>query len=460
MKSAIILIMTFLLCAVVFSGSCTGTNLVDTGNTTPDVPATIPFPEDTPREELVAFVEDAVAYAEENGKEKALQEFDDRDGEFVRGDLYIFALDFKCISLAHLTQPDVIGTNRTDLQDINGVTYVQNVAHLAKSGGAFTYYFYPNPEKNMTEELKLSYVVKVDDTWWLGSGIYLADVPSYFSPDSREEQVTFVEGALTYARDNGKNKALQEFNDREGDFVDGDRYIFAYDFQGITLALPHQPDLLGINRADYQDINGVTLVQNMADLAKSGGGFAYYIYPNPGKNMTEELKLSYVVKVDDTWYLGSGIYGTELNETAENASLQQPSTKEELVAFVESAVAFARENGREKAIEEFMDTTGPFVNGESYIFVHDFNGTALALPYLPSEVGTNRLDYQDAGGVYIGRKMRSIALNGSGFFQYVYPNPVTNTTEPKLSYVMKVDDTWWLGSGIYLQDADEMDTST
>jgi polar amino acid transport system substrate-binding protein len=46
--------------------------------------------------------------------------------------------------------------------------------------------------------------------------------------------------------------------------------------------------------------------------------------------------------------------------------------------------------------------------------------------------------------------MQAIAMNGSGFYQYLYRNPVTNQTEPKVSYVMKVDDTWWLGSGIYL----------
>ena len=455
MKPAKILV--FLLGAAVFFGSCTGMNLVETGNATPDVPETNSLPEGTSRQELVAFVEDAVAYAEDNGKEKALQEFNDQEGDFVDEDRYIFAIDFEDILLANPFRSDLIGKNRTDWQDVNGVKFVQNLANLAKSGGGFTYYLYPNPEKNMIEELKLGYAMKVDDTWWLGSGIYLADVPSYFIPDSRQELVAFVEDAVAYAEENGKDEAIQEFNDQEGDFVDGDRYIFAYDFEGSTLALPYQPDQIGVNRIDSQDANGVTFIQDLIDQAKRGGGFTYYLYPNPEKNMTEELKLSYVMKVDDTWWLGSGIYGAELDETDENASLQQPTTTEELVAFVESAVLFAQDNGRETAIMEFMDTAGSFVAGESYIFAHDFNGTALVLPYLPSEVGTNRLDLQDAEGVYISREMRSIALNGSGFCHYVYRNPVTNRTEPKVSYIMKVDDTWWLGSGIYVQDVNEMD---
>jgi polar amino acid transport system substrate-binding protein len=29
------------------------------------------------------------------------------------------------------------------------------------------------------------------------------------------------------------------------------------------------------------------------------------------------------------------------------------------------------------------------------------------------------------------------------------------TLEPKMSYVQKVDDAWWLGAGIYLEDLNQ-----
>ena len=45
--------------------------------------------------------------------------------------------------------------------------------------------------------------------------------------------------------------------------------------------------------------------------------------------------------------------------------------------------------------------------------------------------------------------MRSIALNGSGFYEYSWLNPISNQSESKVSYVTKVDDTWWLGAGVY-----------
>jgi signal transduction histidine kinase len=96
-----------------------------------------------------------------------------------------------------------------------------------------------------------------------------------------------------------------------------------------------------------------------------------------------------------------------------------------------------------------MDLNSSWVRGDVYIFAQDFNGTALCLPYLPEEVGTNRMDIQNDQGVYINRDMRAIAMNDSDFYEYRWRNPISNQSEPKVSYVSKVDDTWWLGAGIY-----------
>ena len=133
----------------------------------------------------------------------------------------------------------------------------------------------------------------------------------------------------------------------------------------------------------------------------------------------------------------------------ENASLRTPSNETELISFVESAVTHVNEVGKDKAIKDFMDLKGSWVRGDVYIFAQDFNGTSLCLPYQPKEVGTNRLNIKNDQGIYINREMRSIALNGSGLYEYSWPNPIGKQNESKVSYVTKVDATWWLGSGIY-----------
>ena len=112
-----------------------------------------------------------------------------------------------------------------------------------------------------------------------------------------------------------RRRLSEVFNDPKGNFTRDGRYIFAYDYDGRTLALPYQPELIGTSRIDAQDPNGVDFIQQAIDTARMGNGFIYYIYPDPSRNMTPALKLSYVADVDDTWFLGSGIYADGDEET-------------------------------------------------------------------------------------------------------------------------------------------------
>lgn len=131
------------------------------------------------------------------------------------------------------------------------------------------------------------------------------------------------------------------------------------------------------------------------------------------------------------------------------------TSNETLVAFVESAVEYARVNGKGKALAEFSDPNGSFVRGELYIYAYDFNNVALAHPFDPDKIGVNRMDELDAFGNPYTRQFIDAATNGSGFVRFYYVNPAHNrTVESKLGYVMKVDDDWWLGSGVYTGPAE------
>ena len=125
-----------------------------------------------------------------------------------------------------------------------------------------------------------------------------------------------------------------------------------------------------------------------------------------------------------------------------------------MVAFVEEAVAYAKANGKEKALAEFSNPHGSFVRGDLYLYAYDYNGTTIAHPVNPEKIGVNRLLEKDALGNLFITDLREAAYNGTGFSTYTYINPVHNrTVEKKLGYVMKVDDTWWLRSGIYFGPA-------
>ncbi len=121
---------------------------------------------------------------------------------------------------------------------------------------------------------------------------------------SNETLVAFVESAADYARARGAPAALTEFNNPKGSFVKGELYIYAYGFNGTTLAHPVSPEAVGKVREGQTGV----FVREMGAAVGDGSGFYRFTYINPQHNRTLESKLGYGVKIDDTWWLGSGVY--------------------------------------------------------------------------------------------------------------------------------------------------------
>jgi len=234
------------------------------------------------KQEVVSLVDRAQAYIKENGKEKALAAFNDPDGPFVKNGLYVFAYDFYGVNKALATNPGLVGKDLIDMKDANGKEIIKGMIAVVKRGGGWYDYKWEGHDKS-------SYVVKVDDTLWIGSATY------------KNEAVSMVEKALAYIEKNGKERAVAEFNNPKGLFVDRSLYIFAYDFNGVNKALTTHPSLIGKNLIDMKDANGKEIIKDMIAVVKKGGG--WYDYEWDGKQ-----KSSYVVKVDDTLWIGCGEY--------------------------------------------------------------------------------------------------------------------------------------------------------
>ncbi len=127
------------------------------------------------RERMIKFVDEAVAYVGQVGAAAALQEFSDPQGQFVRegGELYIYAYDFNCVCLAHGFTPELVGKDLSEQKDSRGLLMIRQLRDLAAGDGkGFLEYGWTDPATGQ-EGHKLGYVVKIDDTFWLGSGIYL-----------------------------------------------------------------------------------------------------------------------------------------------------------------------------------------------------------------------------------------------------------------------------------------------
>lgn len=275
-----------------------------------------------------------------------------------------------------------------------------------------------------------------------------APVPTPRSDEALDEDISgltsFVENAASFAQQSGRTAALEAFNDPEGDFIDGERYIFAYDMNGTTLAHPYQPGVVGENRAALKDGNGLEIHKSCMDLAARGGGYMYFTYVNPSENYREELKLVAIRPVDETWYVGSGIYIPEMDVALNQTDIDT------LVSRVKEAQAFAlTSSAYGNNSELFAAMNEKFGAGADYVFAYDMNGTCLSLPFQPEMTGTDRLNFTDAYGVCAVKLEIDAAQRGGGYVYVVYENPDTGTEELKLCYVAPVMNEYFVGSGVY-----------
>ncbi len=251
--------------------------------------------------------------------------------------------------------------------------------------------------------------------------------------DEIREITLFVENATDFARATGAEDARLAFNNLSGQFVDGERYIFAYDMNGTCLALPYQPGLIGENRMNNTDPNGNRYIELLTDLARDGGGATYYLYQNPDQGYENQMKYVVVRPVDESWFIGSGLYlpGVDAAVSGEE--------KNDLVTRVRTASTAGETMGRETAVAGFTD-----------VVAYDMHGTALARPDTPDLVGKNLLDEEDSFESRVILLARNVAGRGGGFIYAVSENPGTGLNELALWYVEPVDDTWFVGSSMNL----------
>lgn len=129
----------------------------------------------------------------------------------------------------------------------------------------------------------------------------------------------------------------------------------------------------------------------------------------------------------------------------------QPATKDEATAFVKRAIAHIKANGKEKALADFNNANGGFIDRELYIVVIDFNGVILANGSNQRMVGKQLLDVKDVNGKYFTREEVELAkTKGKGWVDFHWNNPVSNKIEPRSVYLERLDD-YFVLSGVFRQ---------
>ena len=71
------------------------------------------------KDDAIAMVKKAVATIKAEGPDKAYAEID-KGGQFVDGELYAVVSSFEGVTVAHATNPKLIGKNMLEVQDVDG----------------------------------------------------------------------------------------------------------------------------------------------------------------------------------------------------------------------------------------------------------------------------------------------------------------------------------------------------
>lgn len=117
------------------------------------------------------------------------------------------------------------------------------------------------------------------------------------SPKAQAKEM--VVKAETFVKENGKEKAIAEFNKPDGQFVKDSFYVFVYDLTGTVIAHPLRPSLLGKNMINETDSQGKLFRKEIVEKAKlKGEGWVDYKYFNP-TTKKEKSKTTYFKKVGD-----------------------------------------------------------------------------------------------------------------------------------------------------------------
>ena len=114
-----------------------------------------------------------------------------------------------------------------------------------------------------------------------------ADAPS------KDEVTARVKAAIAYYKANGREKALAELNNKAGQFASGENYVDVHDVNGVCVAHPVTPALVGINRLEQTDPSGKFVYKDMVNASKAKpSGWIEYMRKNPTDGQIEK-KIAY-----------------------------------------------------------------------------------------------------------------------------------------------------------------------
>ncbi|NVN80417.1 MULTISPECIES: cache domain-containing protein [unclassified Vibrio] len=228
------------------------------------------------------------------------------DPEYIDGELYVFALGIDGQFLASGGSSMVlVGDSVLDTQDVYGNPFFREmITKAVHNGFGEVKYHWTNPTDRMGEP-KTTFFERVGDV--------IVAVGYYPERSSAAEAKNLLARAMT-AIVESEQESLNEFNDADGSFVEGDLYVFVMDMSsGKLLAHGVSPELVGRSHNEILSPDDKPILTEMLNLAKENGRGVYtYRWLNPLSSKVETKHTYY--RVIDNKLVGVGYY-TNSNKT-------------------------------------------------------------------------------------------------------------------------------------------------
>ncbi len=245
------------------------------------------------------FVKQAIDLYDAIGRDAAIAFYN--TPESIHGQWYVFISDEDDVLVAHAPVPANVGLGADDIRGPNGFPTGRLVMDGATAEGAWVRYVFLNPATGVSET-KRSWVVRYDGLVF-GSGWY---EPAPAKDDPAAYTRALVDQAAHLASVSGRERAVAYYNTPES--VDGPWYVFIADGDGVIIAHPVRPDLIGTDSGVLTDVNGKEFGRELVAVDEAGA-WVDYVFANPE---TGELQRK------NTWAVRSGglIFGSGWYEPA------------------------------------------------------------------------------------------------------------------------------------------------
>jgi methyl-accepting chemotaxis protein len=126
-------------------------------------------------------------------------------------------------------------------------------------------------------------------------------------------------------------------------------------------------------------------------------------------------------------------------------------TADQARQLVFDALVHLRTAGYEKAVSDFHDKSGVFIDRDLYIFIFNRAGYYVVHGAMPEKDGTDLRAIVGLDAVQLVTDAWTVCdLDEGGWVNYTITNPVTRGVQGKSSYVMPLDEDRLIGCGCYL----------